>query len=695
MPEAGLDIDSAENRADRTIEAEEGPDEGKRIRRKDILNILNFVNFREGTIYAQFRHLKYDERLSIQARPGPCRDETLECGWLAPGVSPGRLRGYAFDSFLLSDGHDLFKVKADVARLDEQGITFKLPDFGHEKSGRKIRRQICDGVAVQLLQNGARLRGALADFSAVSCRVSLSVDDEAALRWLNPDLPVMMTLERNGALLFSGDCAVTRSDDDGEGGALVLTPAFNNIRRYRAREYRSRRQRLVPAPNVSFAHPLTGKRCYLQAADLSSCGFSTEEFFHNATLLPGLILPEITVELGNRFVMKCGGQVLYRNVESPESGDPLVKCGIVFLDMALEDQAELSALLHQTENSRTRVCNQVDMDELWRFFFGSGFIYPSKYFSLRNDKEAFKTTYEKLYRRSPAIARHFVFQDRGIIFGHMSMVRNHARTWLIHHHAADRSGYGMAGVAVLDQVGSYINEFHLHRSTRMDYVMCYYRRENRFPARVFGGVSRDLEDPKASSVDAFAYLQLEAERRACADSYQVMPASAEDLTELKRFYEAASGGLALDALNLSPRPYSEEELDRQYREGGFERKRAAFSIKRAGVLKAIAMITITDVGLNLSNLTNCVHSFVIDEKDLLHETLFSAISDICEHYEKVEIPVLLYPPSFLDSRSVAYDKQYLLWVLNMKNSDGYFKSLRNTFRRVDLGRESGRPRESR
>ncbi|MFA6505700.1 MAG: hypothetical protein WCT14_06370, partial [Treponemataceae bacterium] len=513
------------------------------------------------------------------------------------------------------------------------------------------------------------------------------------LRWINPDAPVTMTLEKEGEIFFSGECLITRSEGVGKRRTVVLTPNFNNFRRYREREFRSQRHVLTPTPNVNFQHPLTGRRIDLQALDISSAGFATEEFFYNSTLIPGLVIPEISIDIGNRFMMKCRAQVLYRNVENAENGENHVRCGIVFLDMDIRDQSELSALLHQSTNSRMRVCNRVDMDELWRFFFETGFIYPSKYLSIETYKSEFKETYEKLYLKSPAIARHFIFQDRGVIFGHMSMIRNHANTWLIHHHAADRSGYGMAGVAVLDQVGRYINEFHLHHSTHMDFVMCYYRKENRFPSRVFGGVAKDLNNPKGSSIDAFAYLHLADVERDKSESYQVFPANREDLVELARFYANASGGLTLDALNLTSDAAAENELDREYENYGFVRSRSVFSLKQDGVLKAIIMVSLTDLGLNLSNLTNCVHVFVVNSETLLPKTLFSGISDICEHYERLEIPIMVYPSSYLDEKSVAYDKKYQLWVLNMNNSDGYFKSLQNTFRRVDLGSESNRHRK--
>ena len=61
-----------------------------------------------------------------------------------------------------------------------------------------------------------------------------------------------------------------------------------------------------------------------------------------------------------------------------EKGDDWAKCGLALLDMELEDYGRLSALLHQAKNRSSYISNVVDLDDLWNFFFKSGFIYPQK-----------------------------------------------------------------------------------------------------------------------------------------------------------------------------------------------------------------------------------------------------------------------------------------------------------------------------
>ena len=129
------------------------------------------------------------------------------------------------------------------------------------------------------------------------------------------------------------------------------------------------------------------------------------------------------------------------------------------------------------------------MDELWDFLFETGFIYPHKYAFIQKNKDEIKKTYEKLYPQNPHIARHFIYQEKGTIYGHMAMIRFCESAWMIHHHAARKSSAKKAGLIVLDQIGRMINDSHRLYSLHMNYMLCYYRPDNKFPSRVFGGAA--------------------------------------------------------------------------------------------------------------------------------------------------------------------------------------------------------------
>jgi hypothetical protein len=323
------------------------------------------------------------------------------------------------------------------------------------------------------------------------------------------------------------------------------------------------------------------------------------------------------------------------------------------------------------------------MDELWNLFFETGFVYPKKYVQIYANKEKFIETYEKLYHRNQHIARHFVYLDRGVIHGHMSMIRFYENTWLIHHHAASASGFSKAGLIVLNQIGKYINDFHSLQSTQMNFVACYFRPENKFPNRVFGGFVNDLNNPKGGSIDTFAYFYFPKNFASWdLSSLMLTQTQREHLLELKGFYDHESSGLMLSALDLEPGMIELDNLRIDYKEAGFKRERHIFSLSRGFQIEAIIIVNLSDFGLNLSNLNNSMHIFVMNPK-LPRQMLLSGISMLTKYYDQPEIPILLYPVSYAEKELIPYEKKYSLWVLNMQNTDDYFRYIDKLLKRFN------------
>ena len=86
-------------------------------------------------------------------------------------------------------------------------------------------------------------------------------------------------------------------------------------------------------------------------------------------------------------------QVIYRRPRSNDPDETQVICGLAILDMDMEQHVNLLALLHQANDPHSYLCNKVDLDALWHFFFETGFIYPEKYALIQAKKEKFKATY--------------------------------------------------------------------------------------------------------------------------------------------------------------------------------------------------------------------------------------------------------------------------------------------------------------
>ena len=420
------------------------------------------------------------------------------------------------------------------------------------------------------------------DFNGLSFRVKIDAVPPQTFDWVNPEHPVNIILSDQRFTYYSGECKVIRYTGGSSNRNFILEPLKKEIQRFKQKEFRSERYELSPSPNIIFQHPFTKARIDLKVVDLSGSGFSVEEDESNTALLPGMILPELELSFADSYRIKCSAQVVFRKTMIASNGQKWIKCGLALLDMDIQDHLKLISLLHQTKDKNSYICNDVDLDALWDFFFETGFIYPDKYVAIQKNKKQIKETYAKIYTRNPQIARHFIYQDKGTIFGHMAMLRFYESAWMIHHHAARKSALNKAGLIVLDQIGRMINDSHRLYSLHMDYIVCYYRPDNKFPSRVFGGAAKSIKDPKGCSLDGFAYFHFRPSKDSMADlpsDWHLTETRSEDLIELADFYEHTSGGLMLDAIDLTPDKLDRDNLSQSYSAGGPDQAASTLLLK--------------------------------------------------------------------------------------------------------------------
>ncbi len=655
--------------------------EWKEIRRNRLINSLNRINFQDGDVLLNFRHLEYDTMVSVPAKPQPCLDHNLECKWSDSFDIDNKIKNYRFENFFFTDGLRQVLVEAELISINNKGVNFSLPEIAVAINTRKVKRHNCSGVSVRLMQSGLHFEGELATYSPVS--FSVRIPDEIPINYqqkIRHDEHVDIILIKDNEHLYSGKCGIFRLIDTPEGKILILKPLKSHIQRFKSKNFRSIRQELNPSPNIIFSHPFTGKRVNLTIIDISGSGFSVEEDFENSMLLPGLILPELKIELTSGFHLQCRSQVIYMTSLDGES----VKCGLAFIDMSIKDQIRLTSFLLQAYNRNAHVCTKINIEDLWDFFFETGFIYPKKYFYLHANRDKFVDLYKKLYEQNSDIAINFTYQDKGKIYGHMSMFRFYDKTWIIHHHAADSSKRSKAGLVVLEQIGRYINEFHRLPSTQMQYVSCYFRPENRFPNIVFGGAARNSSD--GCTVDQFAYMNLDKKdiNDSLPETWSLNQANKSDLAELINFYEERYEGLTLKALDIDPaKTACDKKINDDFHSHGFKRERYLYSLKDQDKVVAVFMVCVTELGLNLSDLTNSIHAFVIESDRLPSKILYSTVSCLSNHYEHDNLSLLVFPKNYTESHDIPFNKTYNFWVLDVeKSSDEYFKHVERLTRRV-------------
>ena len=651
----------------------------KPIGREALTNKLNHINFMDGSILVHLRHPKYEESSLLRAYPGPCIGEKITCRWSDSVLSDLDLAQFQLHSLVIDDGQSMILIPAEVQKTNGVRFTIRLPHTGYVVGQRKTRRYVCQEVGAELIQSGFQASGELLDFSPFGFRIRVRPAPSCSFHWLNPDESVTVHLHRDGQMLFSGTCRCIREQGGFKDREFVLEPMVERIKRFKRKPIRNVRQQLVPSPTITFDHPFFKKKVQLEVYDISTSGFSVDEKADEVLLIPGMIIPDLTINHAGAVMMKCAAQVIHRD-EEKEKGS---RCGFAVLDMDIDTYTHLTQILTSALDPHAYISSEVDLDDLWEFFFDTGFLYPTKYNLIQSYREEFKETYRKLYQENPEIARHFTYQKNGRIDGHISMVRAYKKAWMIHHHAARANGNRRAGFVVLKQIMHYLSDMCRLPSANMDYVMSFFRPENKFPNKVFGGFAKALENRRGCSTDLFSYFSCRSLDMGVhlPQGWSLKEYSESDVGELNHFYNQHSGGLLLDAVGLTKeKDFNGKSLEGVYGGLGLLRRWKAYSLTHEGNLHAVLIVNQSNQGFNLSELLNSIMILVTNPEDLPWNILWVAIAQLTGRCEMKKVPVLLYPFEYVEANDISYEKQYNLWILNVDYGNEYLEYMQRRYR---------------
>ncbi len=632
----------------------------KIIKQKELINLWNSHHFTDGMVYVQLHHPQYNEDILVRAHPEPCGNGSMTCRW--PEKSLGITERADILNIIFTDGLSVFLIPTRLKDVQKDHFTIHLPDKGYILGQRRARRYLCQGVEVAVVQNGFWAQGRLVDFSALAFSVEVIPEPAGSFRWFNTDSPSTIHLYRNEQIIFSASCNLIRQTSDQATRNIVFSPVVNQTSRFLKKKFRNPRVEVTPLPNITFDHPAIRKKIQQDIYDLSTSGFAVYVSAKEDVLMPGMIIPDLTINYGGALKIQCKAQVLYRR----EGKKKNIHYGFVILDMDVVSYNRLSHIVINVIDSHIHIADEVDVDQLWEFLFESGFIYPKKYNLVQSYRRHIKETYRKLYRDNPEIIAQLTYQRNGRIYGHVSMIRSYERTWMVHHLAAVTLNNKRTGLQILKQIVRYFDGLYRLPAFGMDYMMFYFRPENSFPDHFFGGFARHLNNPQACSIDLFSYLSYPTSgvRRPLPAGWSLEPFISSDFGEIDRFYRNVSGGLLLEILCLDKEQEDTESLSQIYARNGFKRSCQSFSLKEKGILKAVLIVNQSDPGLSLSDFLNGIKIIVNDAYGLSWETLSAAISQLAGSFTIDKIPILIYPTSYLEAKGVPFGKQYNLWILD-------------------------------
>lgn len=648
------------------------------VSRKSLVNRINFLNFTDQKIQCVLERKEGGDMI-LHLSPLPSFGQYMVCLWpdgLSREAEPGSFKMKTIS--IPTVGGDI-PIIPDIRRLTNKGVCVRLPDPVNLGDDRLRKKNPYPDMRARFTHRGRLVTARIGSLTDRCLSLVFSGHSPGEIPDFHPGDNVVPALVRDGEILFTQPYIIDRFEQGSAESVLDLHSENLMAPRYPSRKYRSSRHKLKPSPDAVFTHPLTGSGLALTVTDLSGSGFSVWSEGEEALLPIGLLVEEIQLSFAGVFSLACHAQVVHRRETGERKGKrPGYLYGFAFVDMPLSDHLKLQSIMHQCQSRHSKVCTRLNPEDLWRFFFETGFIYSRKYHAFTENRMMIQDTYSKLYSQNPQISRHFTCQEQGRILGHLSMLRFYENAWLIHHHAALKKAGARAGLSVLNQVAAFAYNSLWLEACHMRYMFCYFRPENPFPHYFFQGFADRLNDRQGCSTDAFAYLSYRKPvkpEQPLPSSWKTGPCTALDLSDLRMFYEKESGGLMLQALDLTEDRAFANSLGQVYRDSGLTREKHLFSLRHHGDLVAVIVVNIADIAINMSDLTSSVTVMVLKpslySRDLLNRTLGS----LSPLFTRKRFPVLLYPAVFADHQAIPYQKTYTLWILDTQYSDHYFAYL--------------------
>ena len=196
---------------------------------------------------------------------------------------------------------------------------------------------------------------------------------------------------------------------------------------------------------------------------------------------------------------------------------------------------------------------------------------------------------------------------------------------------------------------------------------------------------------KICSLDKFAYGHFHRSADNDDDlpqNWSLLSSDGEDLKMFNAFYHRESGGLMTRAFDITEEKNRFDDLAEEYRNIGFQRERRIVSLKHEGRLKIVLEVNQADMGLNMSDLTNCIRLFVMDNRNLYKEIVVTAVNRLAQAFTATEVPVMVFPANETTISPVPTDRHYLLWIYNLRHTDSYFSFINRIIR---FSRAADRP----
>jgi hypothetical protein len=427
---------------------------------------------------------------------------------------------------------------------------------------------------------------------------------------------------------------------------------------------------------VEIAAPLLPAPIVREVLDIGGSGFAFAMDARCDILPPGALL-DVTFRVQDHE-LRCRGAV--RSISRDGAGG--ARCGVELIHLDARDRIRLADLLMRTRFPGLDDASKLSFDETWGFFVRSKFIYPEKAASLAPLMTAIRHTHEQLSAHPNRLSKAVICREGDQeVAGHLSILRVYSNAWLVQHLAALPGRLGGAQLSLLAA------EF-LEQNVDLDCFKAFYRPNNRWPERVFGGFARKVSEAQSLDLRIWAYFKLGFDLALPEDDgLEVVEAVGDDLSIVERYFSAREPtGLLIRSEDLTANQLTLRPVDQLYRPLGLSRRRVVLLALDHGRPLGFALAELSSPGLNLSELLSAFRIFVLPGEDQrrVHAALIRACLPL---YKRAGRPfaICLVPDeaaAAVSALGLSLTKRYTCWTCRRELLPRFFDHVHTLVERV-------------
>lgn len=421
---------------------------------------------------------------------------------------------------------------------------------------------------------------------------------------------------------------------------------------------------------IEFLHPFLNTKISSHVADLSNSGLSILVENDKYALLPGLYIPEASLQLPFRPRMSVPITIKGVN-QSDKLGINLSRISIVFDNLSPQLAKEVNAFVQQSISDKLFDARTEDCAKLWEFYFEAGFIYESKRRQIQDYSASIRDTQQKLLDSESPLIKKILYKENGTIMGNGTAIKIFDNTLLLQHLNARKSHNGSAARAIIRGMTTFFLDSSTNRRVDNRYVCTYYRPDNTFPSLLFGGTTSLIDDTDISWTKDYQFcLPVSGynfdKNKPPISSYR--EADMEDLSSLERLI-IDSGEYGLFRLEgLSREKIINMRVFVDYKLLGLYRYRRVFVSTLDNTERCYAICNYSSPGMNLSELTNSVKFFFSTTDINKQRALLNTISPVIVNSYKATMmrePVYLLATNQPVPDGFKFEKVYTLWSMDL------------------------------